>query len=262
VNLEGLTEKRRGKKSLWYENAEGKIVAKACTKCGEVKTLEDYTKDKKGLAGKAPNCKVCQKEYNEANKDRSRQHYADNREKYIETSLKWAKENPERSAQNNRIWQRNNPERVAIHTREWTRNNSEKNTLKAQRYLARKASLPDTLTSEQYTITLEYFGNACALTGRIDSIEVEHALPISVGHGGTTFENCYPMATGLNQSKGNKNIFEWFEANRQRFNLEQERFDRLIEWLGKANGMTVEEYCEYVYECHANLNEINDAKAI
>jgi hypothetical protein len=158
-----------------------------------------------------------------------------------------------------RKWYEGNKEKQAMYSMNWAQNNPEKVTIIKQRRRARKVALPDTLTTEQYTITLEYFGNSCALTGRTDNLEQEHALPISIGHGGTTFGNCYPMASGLNQSKGNKNIFEWFEANRQRFNLEQERFDRLIEWLGKANGMTVEEYRDYVYECHANPNAIDDA---
>lgn len=123
---------------------------------------------------------------------------------------------------------------------------------------ARKANLPDTLTVEEYEITLEYFGRSCALTGQSVELEQEHAIPISIGHGGTTLENCYPMANGLNQSKGNKNIFEWFDANRQRFELSQERFDNLINYLASANAMTVEEYRNYVYWCHANPRSIDE----
>lgn len=130
-----------------------------------------------------------------------------------------------------------------------------------QRRYARKRALPDDLTLEQYEETLSHFSYGCALTGQHNDIEQEHAIPLSIGHGGTTFGNCYPMASGLNQSKNNANIFEWFETNSQRFNLEQSRFDRLIEWLGKANGMTVEEYRDYVYWCHANPRSIDELKA-
>jgi hypothetical protein len=102
-----------------------------------------------------------------------------------------------------------------------------------------------------------YFGNACALTGRKYNIEKEHAIPQSIG-GGFTFENIYPLTKSLNVSKYNHNIFEWFEANRQRFELSQERFDKLIDWLASANAMTTEEYRDYVYWCHANPRSIDE----
>jgi hypothetical protein len=72
------------------------------------------------------------------------------------------------------------------------------------------------------------------------------------------------MTEKLNRSKFTNNIFEWFETNRQRFELSQEKFDRLIEWLASANAMTVEEYRDYVYWCHANprtVDEINENNA-
>jgi hypothetical protein len=129
-----------------------------------------------------------------------------------------------------------------------------------QRRLARKRYLPDDFTAEQLSQVINVFNGGCALTGE-RVFHWDHVVPLSVGHGGTTYGNMIPLRGDLNISKSNRNIFEWFEANRQLFKLEQERFNRLIEWLGKANGMTVEEYRDYVYECHANPNEINDAKA-
>ncbi|MFL6559227.1 MAG: hypothetical protein ACJ8MO_24300, partial [Bacillus sp. (in: firmicutes)] len=133
--------------------------------------------------------------------------------------------------------------------------------IREHRRKARKKGLPDTLTVTEYSNTLVFFGNACALTGETENIEKEHAIPISIGHGGTTFENCYPMKSGLNQSKFNHNIFEWFEANRQRFELSQERFDNGIAWLASANAMSVEEYRSYVNWCHANPRTIDELEA-
>lgn len=124
---------------------------------------------------------------------------------------------------------------------------------------ARKTSLPDTLILEEYRQkTLLHFENGCALTGRKNKVSLDHAIPIAVGHGGTTLENCYPLDRSLNSSKNDSNIFEWFEANRQRFELSQERFDNLIAWLASANAMTVAEYRDYVYWCHANPRSIDE----
>lgn len=230
MNLEGLTEKMNRKGTVYYENTGGEIVVKVCSNCGGDKAMKDYAKDKKCLGGRRSMCKSCM----------------------AEKDLKYREENKEYQVEYKRNWRELNKEHNANNKRNWRLSNPEKRSLSQQRRRARKAKLEDTLTTAKYAITLEHFGNACAVTGRTENLEQEHAIPLSIGHGGTTFENCYPMVNGLNQSKYNHNIFEWFEANRQRFELSQERFDKLITWLASANAMTTEEYRDYVYWCHAN----------
>ena len=148
-----------------------------------------------------------------------------------------------------------------LKNRKWQMENKAKVNINASRRRARKYSLPDTLTFEEYSKTLDYFGNSCALTGSTEDLTKEHAIPIAIGHGGTVFENCYPLRSDLNSSKNDNNIFEWFEANRQRFELSQERFDNLIAYIASANAMTVEEYRDHVYWCHANPRNINELEA-
>jgi hypothetical protein len=269
MNLEGLTEKRRGKKSLWYEDDSGNIVAKACSKCIKVKSLDDFAKSSTNLGGRESRCKNCRSEERKVTPlERTR-----NRPKLEERNGITGKICSDCCSWNaldyfhyhkTKLGNRESTCKICKHKRKrnWKLSNPVKLAVQDALRRARKVALPNTLTASEYEITLNYFGHACALTGASFGIEVEHAIPISVGHGGTTFENCYPMANGLNQSKNNRNIFEWFEANRQRFNLDQERFDSLIEWLGKANGMTVEEYRDYVYECHANPNVIDEEVAM
>lgn len=249
-----MKEKKRRKKSVWYENAEGEIIAKVCVKCGNTKLFEDFPKHKTGLGGREATCKICKAKA-------TRVWYEENRETALEKDLIYNKMNREQRAELSRKWYENNRDRAAERYRNWYKENPEQRALLYHRRRARKASLPDTLTSEEYAITLEYFGNSCALTGVSDNIEKEHAIPLSIGHGGTTFGNCYPMTKSLNISKYNRNIFEWFEANRQRFELSQERFDNLIAWLASANAMAVEEYRDYVYWCHENPRSINELEA-
>jgi predicted transposase YbfD/YdcC len=227
-------EKKRRKKTIWYENDEGEIIAKVCVKCGYAKLFEEFPKHNTGLGGREASCKSCKAEA-------TRNWYKDNRETALENDLKYNEMNKDVR-------------------RKWQKANTERTSLAYQRRRARKAVLPDTLTIEDYAKTLEYFGNACALTGQKENIEQEHAIPISIGRGGTTFENCYPMHKRLNLSKFNHNIFEWFKVNRQRFELSQERFDNLIAYLASANAMTVEEYRDYVYWCHANPRSIDEIK--
>lgn len=99
----------------------------------------------------------------------------------------------------------------------------------------------------------------CMLTGDINP-SIEHALPISIGHGGTTFGNCYPLRLDLNISKNDNHLFEWFEANKQRFELPQEKFVRLIDYLAVVNGLTSEEYREFYDWCFTNPRNIDEIK--
>lgn len=266
MNLEGLTEKRNRKGTVYYENALKKVVLKRCTKCREFKKVKEYHIDKSGVGGTRSKCKKCSAErdrnYHEKNRnkrlERMRQNYKENKG----TRLDYYYIHRERTLKRKRERYLLNREAELARMRRWQRENPEKVALNVQRRRARKATLPNDLTEEQYRKTLEFFDNKCALMGVDTDIQIEHAIPVSSGHGGTTFENCYPLAGYLNLSKGDRNIFEWFEANRKRFKLSQERFDRLIEWLGKANDMTVEEYRDYVYWCHDNPVEIDEDVAI
>jgi hypothetical protein len=274
MNLEGLTEKVYRNKSVWYENDKGEIVAKKCTipECGEIKPIEDFSKKTHGIGQRRGECKNCQSKRGYNYRKNNRGKIAESGHKYRENNrdriAEYRKNNSDKIAEYGRNYYVSNREKVAERTRNWKRKNPHILRLINSRRRARKNKLPDTLTAEQYEKTLRYFDGACALTGQTLNLEKEHAIPIAVGYGGTTFENCYPMARGLNQSKSNSNIFEWFKANRQRFELSQERFDKLIGWLASANAMTIEEYRDYVYWCHANprtvdeINEENESEAI
>jgi hypothetical protein len=267
VNIEGLTGKLSNKNIKYYEDCDGDIVAKTCSICNKVKELSDFAKNSSGLGLRRSTCKSCRavadRKYHEQNRDK-RNHYnrnyrEANREHMVELSRNWRKQNSEQMSKLNRHWREQNTERMAELNRNWRIKNHDRALVLYQRRRARKKLLPDNFTSEQMATTLGFF-RGCALT---DSAEIQwdHVIPLTTGRGGTIFGNMIPLRADLNLSKNASNIFEWFSANQQRFNLEQERFDRLIEWLGKANGMTVEEYRDYVYECHANPNVIDDAKA-
>jgi hypothetical protein len=231
-------------KRVNLEERDG-ILGKECVVCTVWKSLEAYSKKIRGLGGCRSECKNCTSK-------RDQKHYKVNREMYIDNAQNWKQNNPEKYRENHRNWIKANPEKVLI---------------KRQNRRARKHSLPDNFTIEQNKMTFEYFGG-CALTGESYDIHWDHVIPLATGIGGTTYGNMIPLRSDLNLSKNDCNIFEWFEANRQRFELSQERFDTLIEWLASANAMSVEEYRDYVYWCHNNprtideINEKNESEAI
>lgn len=90
---------------------------------------------------------------------------------------------------------------------------------------------------------------------------LDHVIPLTAGHGGTTYENIVPLRADLNISKHNACIFKWFADNRERFDLSQRKFDELIEYLADINEVTTKEYEEFVYWCHDNPRTVEEIEA-
>ncbi|MBU5211057.1 hypothetical protein [Heyndrickxia oleronia] len=114
---------------------------------------------------------------------------------------------------------------------------------------AKEKALPGELSDEQWKATLDFFGDACALTGESDGLHLEHAIPIAIGQGGTVDWNCYPLVSSLNASKSASNLFEWAGG---RDDVDKPKFNRLITFLADKCGLTVDEYRAFYYWCFAN----------
>lgn len=96
---------------------------------------------------------------------------------------------------------------------------------------ARKLSLPDTFTFEEWQSCLEYFSHRCAVCGRENSKEhpivQDHWIPIkqTENNPGTVATNIVPLChtkvvglNGCNNSKNYKHPFEWLV---ERFGVEE-----------------------------------------
>ena len=91
-------------------------MSKTCTKCGVVKPLDDFHRDKRRPDGRRPDCKECVREYkrcyHEENRDKRleynrryyeenrnkareyrRRHYEENRDKVLESQRRYREEN-------------------------------------------------------------------------------------------------------------------------------------------------------------------------
>jgi hypothetical protein len=265
----------------YYENTDGKIVAKHCKKCNNAKTLDTFAKDKRGFGGVTAECKECRASHLRKKRGSKTEAYRpnvsieviDGLEGKECTKCKFWKALAEYTKHHIGLGGRESvckgcrasyyeetKERQAEYGRLYHKNNPEKSVMKAHRRRARMLSLPDDFTSEQMQATYNCFGG-CALTGD-DSVHWDHAIPISTGWGGTTHGNMVPLRNDLNLSKHDDNLFEWFNRNKERFNLSQTRFDRLVEWLAEHNAMTASKYRDYVYECFENKRHNDDALAI
>lgn len=106
----------------------------------------------------------------------------------------------------------------------------------------------DTNSKEWQTYLLNQFNNKCPLTSSSD-IHLDHFIPVAWGHGGHYIGNIIPLESTLNQSKSDKNPFEWIKL---REDIDKNKFNDLITHLAKLNNMDVEEFIEYTYWCEKN----------
>lgn len=154
-----------------------------------------------------------------------------------------------------------NREKVRKRFEERMENKRRREILNANKRRGAFSNIPHTISAKQWKNISTRFNNSCALTGDRARLHMDHVIPLSVGHGGTVYENMIPLRADLNLSKSNRNIFDWFADNRERFGLEQRKFDELIEYLADINNMTTKEYEEYVRWCHDNPRTIDEIKA-
>lgn len=230
-------QKRRGLRREAVDIVIGKttVKGKICADCLRPKSLDDFGNEAKGYMGKKTVCKEC----------------------YNYRCKKYKEENATRIREWNREYRDSNKDKISKWYRDWSKRHPEVLRLIKQRRRARKKLLPSNLTNQQTQKILFTFENKCSLTEDTD-VQLDHFIPLAIGHGGTTLENIIPLAATLNASKSDKNPFVWYVEARQRFGLSDEKWRLLIEYLANINETTTFEYAAYVYECFSNPNEIGN----
>ena len=96
---------------------------KKCSKCEEVKLLDEFGEGKAYADGHQSWCKSCMKEYR---KIYDKQYYQDNKEKINERSKLWCQDNKDYRTEYRYKWAEVNKERVAKTRRKWQTVNREK----------------------------------------------------------------------------------------------------------------------------------------
>lgn len=195
-----------------------------CSTCKEVKEKELFYKDRGRASGVSPKCKKCTNEY--LREKRKSPHRPD-----LEVRRKWTEENREKLRQQNR---------------EYRSANLLKHSINQANRRTRKEELPNTLTHEETVEILKTFEYKCSICEE-DYEHLDHFIPISSGHGGTTKENIVPMCASCNISKRDTNPFEW---GCRLDNTERDNFETLVQHLTVLNGIASEsEYKAYVENC-------------
>lgn len=98
----------------------------------------------------------------------------------------------------------------------------------------------------------QHFGESCALSGETLNTTIDHVLPRQPYKRRSSKGNLLPIAHHLNSSKNNKNLFEWFYGNKDRFDLCEIKFIKALTYLAEQNDMSVWEYYSYYEIEYAN----------
>jgi hypothetical protein len=163
-------------------------------------------------------------EKREANRDKIRgnaKRWRDNNlHRARELARNYGRANKAQVRARSKKWRKDNRDKVKDQSRAWYLANIEKAFLKDQKRRARKASLPDTLTLEQWRACINYFGGVCAACGRppglFHTLAMDHFIPLSSPDcKGTTADNCIPLCHGdggCNNSKSNRDALTWAVA--------------------------------------------------
>lgn len=149
------------------------MPSKPCSKCGEVKDYELFSKQASTKSGRASQCKVCQSAY-------SKKRYADNSER-IKAEVKAARdklkaESPELLRERTRRYNATNKENRAKYAKE----NPGVMNAKTAKYLAgKKQRTPEWLSKEQLEQILLFYKEAARLTKVLNvPHEVDHIVPL------------------------------------------------------------------------------------
>jgi chemotaxis protein histidine kinase CheA len=94
-------------------------MEKKCTKCGEVKSLDEFHYSKKGKHRKKSMCKDCCKKY-------SIKYYNDNKEEMKQLMKEWRENNKEDKKKQDKEWRENNKEYCKQYHAKYYSNNTEK----------------------------------------------------------------------------------------------------------------------------------------
>jgi hypothetical protein len=203
------------------------MTTRVCTVCKKElpATTEYFQKQKTGKYGLQSKCKSCAHEY-----------YLANRQRYIDYSMEWERNNRDKKLANRREWSKKNkdyvksyqdrqrklyPDRVSDRIKNW-RDRTPESVLKmgkvnAARRQARQRNLPDAYTASDWENALLYWGNRCAVCGRPAGLwhrlAADHWIPLtSPDCPGTIPTNIIPLCHGVggcNNSKKNKMPMAW-----------------------------------------------------
>jgi hypothetical protein len=121
-------------------------------------------------------------------------------------------------------------------------------------------SVLNNLTQEQKNKALDEFHFRCALTDNSEDVQLDHFIPLSWGSitrqygiGGNTYSNMLPLDGYLNTSKSSDNPFVWIKTAGDKFNIDENKWDRAIEYIAMKHNLSLTDFENRVNNCYVHL---------
>jgi len=198
--------------------------SKTCSKCKQLKSLDNFYKNKRIKGGRNNYCKPCQANYlrqyrivnpnkdsqykarwRNKNPDYDSQYYLANRAELLIKMSEWRSNNLIRKAETDKAWKLANPEKVKINAKNYYLRHPAKQSKNRQ---IRRARLRN---ARIYKVTEKDFLNIlkspCIYCGAKGE-QVDHIIPLSRG-GAHSLGNLASSCSRCNLSKNNKLVSEW-----------------------------------------------------
>jgi hypothetical protein len=171
------------------------------------------------------NKKIADKKYHETHREernaKNRGYAETHREELRIYAKDYYKENPEKVKADNKVYRETHLEELRAYNRKWTKANLAKAAIYRANRKARKQSLPNTFTDEQYHFLLQYWQFSCAVCGRQEgfqwTLSPDHWIPLaSPDCPGTIATNMLLMCHGIggcNNSKRHQDGPAWLKEH-------------------------------------------------
>jgi len=132
-------------------------MEKKCTKCGEVKSLDEFYNTKLGKNGKNARCKYCVKLYAKINKEHIKKRQQEYRKINLEKRKEYYKKNKEHIKKRQQEYQQKNKEKISQHAKEYYKKNKEKILLQKKEYNKKNKETKHKYQKEYYKNNKERF---------------------------------------------------------------------------------------------------------
>lgn len=202
--------KRVSKAEAEHLRAQG---LKKCSGCDQVKLIEEFTRYRRSKDGRSSQCKACQAEYREANREKHREYFRQwreaNRERKLEYNRQYYQANREKRLEYDRQYYQTNRERKLEYYRQWQQENPDKVRANNARYRARKLNAQTKPIN--WDILRDVWGeNPMCIYCKTKPMEHwDHIVALANGGVDATW-NYAPACASCNTSKNAKDVVDWY----------------------------------------------------
>jgi len=171
------------------------MESKCCSRCKEIKALDEFHIKRRSKDGHSPHCKVCEIE-------RQRQYRKNHYGEYLAIKRRYRNTHQKEIASCRKLYYETHSDSVLA---------------TVHRYRARIAGV--SIEDFDARDVWQYWGNICAYCGSTENLTLDHIVPLSNG-GAHSPDNLCVACRFCNSSKSNKGLTEWMLWKARRAELE------------------------------------------